>query len=383
MSGVVVLNWEELIAQLPSGGGSNPGTGGGITVNCPNLQVLHEIKDLVQKLKDGLLLPSSIQKIKGKTLPVPAVVGEYTLPFVFDKDILITGTMFGQSAWKYEDNWDLEIEGGIQLFESVYTKELNEHKHFNVFYPVPANTPINMVLHNVSGNSRQVWFDIEYLELGQAVEPPNPNPNPDPPAEEFDDVNLVLYLDATGSMIEHYKDTGKLKPVLLTFADKLQEYCQKRKISHRVSLVWFGDNRFNTNYKEIAFEGGNAVGIKTVLENVPVLESYTDLEETGLAVITETLENFDSKKTIGSMTRVLWITDIFDADFSSGEEPLFENIRNVAITKGIKISYVGSGNYKNTFAKEENSKYFQFIADFNQDDLSILYAEETLEKVLG
>ena len=131
---------------------------------------LQPIIDLLKDLKDGLLIPGGIQQIKGLALHVPALTGDFIIPWVPSKDILITGVTYGQSAWKYQDYWDLEVHSVIRLFESVYTKELNEYKDFKKFFPVPAGTSINCILHNISGNSRMVWVDIHYLSLA----PPPP-----------------------------------------------------------------------------------------------------------------------------------------------------------------------------------------------------------------
>ncbi len=103
------------------------------------------------------------QKIKGGTLDIPAIEGDYPIDFAFDNDIFITGIHFNQTGWKKEDKYSLEINK-IKIINGAYTKEIGEHKHFNTYYKVNANTLISFILHNISGNSRQVTADLEYIE---------------------------------------------------------------------------------------------------------------------------------------------------------------------------------------------------------------------------
>lgn len=50
------------------------------------------------------------------------------------------------------------------IINKIGLKEIGEHKYFNTFYKVNANTPISFILSNNSGNSRQVTVDLEYIE---------------------------------------------------------------------------------------------------------------------------------------------------------------------------------------------------------------------------
>lgn len=126
------------------------------------LGVLESCKILIENLNQNA--KPGIQKIKGLSLSVPAVAGDYSMAFSPLKDILLTGITYSQSGWKSQDNWDLKANE-ITLFESVFTKELGENKHLNKWLPVPIGSNIEIVLHNISGNSRTVWADIEYIEL--------------------------------------------------------------------------------------------------------------------------------------------------------------------------------------------------------------------------
>lgn len=112
--------------------------------------------------------------MKGILLDIPAIQNDYKEQFKFDKDVYITGLHFNQTGWKKEDKYSLEINK-IKIIDNVTTKEIGEHKYFNTFYKVNANTPISFVFHNLSGNSRQIIVDLEYIDGEDSsitVEPP-------------------------------------------------------------------------------------------------------------------------------------------------------------------------------------------------------------------
>ncbi|MBU3155189.1 hypothetical protein LL038_03045 [Clostridium estertheticum] len=144
-------------------------------LNTDNIELLLEsIKELLpsiryeglkNKIEDFILYKNEgIQKIEGRLLDIPPVVKNTIEIFKFDKDIFLTGLHFNQTGWKKEDKYSLEINKN-KIIDSSATKEIGEHKHFNTYFKVNANTPISFILHNNSGNSRQVVVDLEYLEI--------------------------------------------------------------------------------------------------------------------------------------------------------------------------------------------------------------------------
>ncbi|APC85133.1 hypothetical protein [Clostridium botulinum] len=161
-----------------------------IRTNYPEINT-NNIQDLLQQLKD--LLPSvqyeglkkkidtfiyrkieGIQKVKGILLDIPAIQNDYKEQIKFDKDIYITGLHFNQTGWKKDDRYSLEVNK-MKIIDNATTKEIGEHKYFNTFYKVNANTPISFVFHNLSGNSRQIIVDLEYIDGEDSnipVEPP-------------------------------------------------------------------------------------------------------------------------------------------------------------------------------------------------------------------
>ncbi|AUN18871.1 hypothetical protein EXM36_07795 [Clostridium botulinum] len=161
-----------------------------IRTNYPEINT-NNIQDLLQQLKD--LLPSvqyeglkkkidtfiyrkieGIQKVKGILLDIPAIQNDYIEQIKFDKDIYITGLHFNQTGWKKDDRYSLEVNK-MKIIDNATTKEIGEHKYFNTFYKVNANTPISFVFHNLSGNSRQIIVDLEYIDGEDSnipIEPP-------------------------------------------------------------------------------------------------------------------------------------------------------------------------------------------------------------------
>ncbi|MCG8538749.1 MAG: hypothetical protein MJA82_02265 [Clostridia bacterium] len=136
-----------------------------------------ELKELLEDALGDLVVRSirdvkGVQRVWGSAQSVPALRGNYKiLEWTLNKNIVITGITYSQSAWKGEDYWELWVDGD-RLFETVYTKELGEQKHWEVLHPINEGQTIKVVLHNVSGNSRNVWVDVEYLDLlGDVVTP--------------------------------------------------------------------------------------------------------------------------------------------------------------------------------------------------------------------
>lgn len=166
---------------------------------------LATIIDLLKKIL-AIIYDRGVQQIHGLRQHIPSVMGIYKLTKTFDFDIMLTGISYSQSGWKYQDSWDLEVSG-TKLVDS-FTKEIGEHKHFNVFYFIPAGTPINIYHHNDSGNSKLVWFDIEYLNLSITNIIPSP-PTPEPPEDlpitnPYDWMFILRWEDSTSTDIDFH-----------------------------------------------------------------------------------------------------------------------------------------------------------------------------------
>jgi hypothetical protein len=127
--------------------------------------LINALNDIGVKL-DGLsgnLGISGIQKIYGKMLQIPATTGSYTIEFTIPKSGRITGITYSQSAWNFQDTWDLKA-GDTTLFSGVRSKEYGENKFFNVFYEVTSGQKIDFIFNNTSGSSKILWVDFNILE---------------------------------------------------------------------------------------------------------------------------------------------------------------------------------------------------------------------------
>lgn len=159
-------------------------------VNAHNLEaILESIEDLLpsnyyqdlqRKIDDFVYKKvEGIQKVYGAYLDIPPIIKETQHDFKFDKDIFITGFHVDQTGWKKEDRYNLIINKQ-HLIKNAATKEIGEHKYFNTYFKVNANTPISLILENNSGNSREIAVDLEYIE-GTTI---TLNPPPPPPTQD-------------------------------------------------------------------------------------------------------------------------------------------------------------------------------------------------------
>lgn len=173
-------------------------------INTNNLEaLLEDIKELLPSEKyrglthsiDLIINNSTVdgaQKIEGRFIDIPPLIKNTEEVFIFDKDIYITGLNVNQTGWKKNDSYDLIIKKRY-LLENIFTKEVGEHKYLNTYFEVKANTPITFVLKNKSGNSRQTFVDLEYIEKKQPTVPPNPPPQPPDNTTDTSWLNLITH----------------------------------------------------------------------------------------------------------------------------------------------------------------------------------------------
>lgn len=93
---------------------------------------------------------------------IPALQLDYQINYTFDKDVILNSIVYSQSAWKSIDCWSLYIDDKL-LFDRIYTKESGECKVLSPFYPIKAWQTVKVIHHNESGNSKEIWVDINYL----------------------------------------------------------------------------------------------------------------------------------------------------------------------------------------------------------------------------
>lgn len=104
-------------------------------------------------------------KTKSFKADIPPLENRYIiLDWKPTKDIKLTSVKFSQTAWKGEDSWDLYLRNE-PMFIDIYTKELADRKHWEVIENIDSGDNIQLFLENRSGNHRQVWVDLEYIEM--------------------------------------------------------------------------------------------------------------------------------------------------------------------------------------------------------------------------
>ncbi|MCG8538751.1 MAG: hypothetical protein MJA82_02275 [Clostridia bacterium] len=123
------------------------------------------LKALVQGYSSMKLMNNGIQKSKGLFIE-NSILGDWKVTWAADHDMLITGVSFGVDNIRnigYDDNWDMYVDD-LQIMSSVYVKEINEYKGFSNFYPVLKGQTIGFIFHNLTNISKDLWFDIDYIE---------------------------------------------------------------------------------------------------------------------------------------------------------------------------------------------------------------------------
>lgn len=147
-----------------------------------NDNIRNKLQELLDKIPNNLCLEDTtrdinkiltfLQKIDelkgdfhvdGEFKNIPAIETDYELVFNYSSNIYLTGVVFSLSAWKEEDRWSLKV-GDKTIFDKITTKEVGDKKFFNIPYYVDGNEQIKVIFHNNSGNSRQVWSDLEYIK---------------------------------------------------------------------------------------------------------------------------------------------------------------------------------------------------------------------------
>ncbi|MCD3254345.1 hypothetical protein [Clostridium botulinum] len=103
------------------------------------------------------------QKDEGLLLDIPPIQNHFIHKFRFDNNIYLTGISLNETGWKKNDRFDLVVNEE-NLISNATIKEIGEHKYFNTYYKVNANSPISFIYKNNSGNNKKVLFNLEYLE---------------------------------------------------------------------------------------------------------------------------------------------------------------------------------------------------------------------------
>lgn len=133
-----------------------------------------ELKDILADKLSNIVVKDvttlyGIHRVKGFYTKITAIKGSFIVAkFKKNANLVIRGVTFSQSGWKAEDYWELYI-GDEKRFDSIFTKEVATQKDWQVIEPVNRDTEIKVVLYNNSGNSRDVWIDLEFVEIRDTI----------------------------------------------------------------------------------------------------------------------------------------------------------------------------------------------------------------------
>ena len=132
-----------------------------------------ELLNLLKELLNGV---QGVQRIQGFASAQESMV------FTREKDVLITGLTFSQNVFDRAgfDKWTVEIvrseeninqdedyvgEKNLVLIENMYSKDILQHKHFEVFYPLPAGYKLVATVTKSNSTRKVYWWDVEYIEI--------------------------------------------------------------------------------------------------------------------------------------------------------------------------------------------------------------------------
>lgn len=262
--------------------------------------LLEDLKELLPSLQYNMLKKriegfiyynhNGMQKNEGRLLDIPPIIMENKEDFIFDKNVFLTGLHFNQTGWKKEDTYTLEINKE-KIIDNATIKEIGEHKYFNTFYKVHANTPISFILNNNSGNSRQTMVDLEYIE-GNLMENPVELPKIPPRGD------ILFMLDTTGSM-------GRIYSEGTSFLNNLTEYLANLADKNLIYTIFFGDihkgNLLTYDYTEVPPKK-----IDEFSEYVKNIDNITSIggvnsPESGLKVLELYKNKYETNKKIRSI----------------------------------------------------------------------------------
>ena len=172
-----------------------------------------KFKDIARKIDDIIfgIKYKGEPHIDGIRSEVPPLKIDFDTIWTPPERITLTGIQLELTGWKPHDKYSLLIRRNDKsrfLINQVPFKESGEHKILPIAYPfgfskktvkLDPDDDVIFRIHNNSGNSRQLYWDIEYLTLGNL-----------PPSG-----STILFLDVSGSMWDILERMSELMVVFL------------------------------------------------------------------------------------------------------------------------------------------------------------------------
>ncbi len=145
---------------------------------------------------------------------------------------------------------------------------------------------------------------------------PPPPPPPEPPIATVPGVNLIIYVDTTGSMSGDLR--GKLKEELVAFANYLKNQSTRANIPCTCSIVWYGDAKYDgSKWYTIHMNKEDVSNFPTKIAQ-PVRYSGGDNPESGILAVKETLNTVYKS---GVQNTLIYITDAPSKAQENGATP--------------------------------------------------------------
>ena len=149
---------------------------GGVTIGLPSYILnWEELGKMIQELLSSMSMKNiasmlGVPRIWGTAQSIPPIGGNYKIiEWTTDREIMLIGITYNQSAFNNEDYWEFWVDGDRQ-FETVYTREMGDQKHWEMVQKIPTGSVIKFILHNVSGTSKDVWVDLHYVDLEASLD---------------------------------------------------------------------------------------------------------------------------------------------------------------------------------------------------------------------
>ena len=79
----------------------------------------------------------------------------------FEQTTVLKSIQFGSFGWKDEDQVSVWLDNK-QILANIYVKENSEKYIYNRSFIIQPNSEMYFVFHNNSGNTNQVWINVEY-----------------------------------------------------------------------------------------------------------------------------------------------------------------------------------------------------------------------------
>jgi hypothetical protein len=200
---------------------------------------------------------------------------------------------------------------------------------------------------------------------------PPPPPPPTPPAPTVPGVNLILYIDATGSMRDDLGLNGNLRKELVQFANYLKTESTRANIPCTVSLVWFGDateGDGRNTYYTISMNKGTVETFSAKISYPRWYNGGAGIAESGILAMKETLTQVVKS---GVANTLIYVTDAPSKANEFGATP--DQVKKMFADNGIKAYAIIP------FKAPDIKGMFLDVRDFTKAPYNIIpWADKTL-----